>query len=147
MSGFEIAGLILGAVPLTVAALKQYKTAHEMLLKFKYKSLYVDRLIEALEEQDYYFETEFFMVLRAAGFAQQDASTISGEYIRTTLLRSDAAEELREYLGNSYDLYRKAIVRCGDSLGEVVRNIGGLVPGPPVSDKIPQRWQRGTNRH
>ena len=137
MSGFEIAGLILGAVPLTIAALKQYKTAHEMLLKFKYKSLYVDRLIEALEEQEYYFETEFGMVLRAAGIAQQDASTISGEYLRTTLLSNDVAEELREYLGRGYELYRKALVRCGKSLGEVVRNIGGLVPGSPVSDKNP----------
>ena len=138
MSGFEIAGLILGAVPLTISALKQYKSAHEMLLKFKYKSLYVDRLIGALEEQEYYFEIEFGMVLRAAGFAQQDASTISGEYLRTTLLRNDVAKELREHLGSSFNLYRKALVRCGDSLGEVVRNIEGLVPGPPVSDKIPE---------
>ena len=133
MSGFEIAGLILGVVPLTIAALKQYKTAHEMKRSFVYKSLYIDRLIQALEEQSFFLESEFDLVLRAAGFEQRDIGTVSGEYLQTILLRSDVAEELRRYLGRGYELYRKALIRCETSLGEIVRSIGGLVPGSPVS--------------
>ena len=67
MSGFDIVGLILGAVPVTVAALEHYKTANEMLRYFNNKSVYVDRLIQALEEQKFCLESEFEIVLRAAG--------------------------------------------------------------------------------
>lgn len=137
MSGFEIAGLILGVVPLTIAALKQYQTAHEMIRLFKFKSPYIDRLIEALEEQEYYFETEFEMILRAAGCRPQDVSTISVEYLKQILLENDTAEKLRKYLDRGYDPYNKALIRCGTSLGEIVRSIGGLVPGSPVSDENP----------
>lgn len=134
MSGFEVVSLILGAVPVTIAALEQYKTAHEMLRYFNHKSVYIDRLIQALEEQKFYIESEFDIVLRAAGFDQHAISTIHAEYLQTGLLRSDIAEELDRYLGRGYDPYRKALVRCENSLGEIVMSIGGLVPGSPVSD-------------
>lgn len=134
MSGFEVAGLILGVVPLTIAALEQYKTAHEMMRYFNHKSFYIDRLIQALEDQKFYLESEFDIVLRAAGFEQQDISTISGECLQIILRRSDVAEDLSRYLGRGYDPYRKALIRCETSLGEIVRNIGGLVHGSPVSN-------------
>ncbi len=141
MSGFEIAGLILGAVPVTIAALKQYKTAREMKRYFVHKSLYIDRLIQALEEQSFFLESEFDIVLRAAGFEQRDIGTISGEYLQTILLRSDVAEELSRYLGRGYELYRKALIRCETSLGEIVKNIGGLVPGSPVSSNTADTFE------
>ena len=134
MSGFEVVGLILGAVPVTIAALEQYKTAHEMLRYFSHKSVYIDRLIQALEEQKFFIESEFDIVLRAAGFDQHDIITNNAEYLQAGLLRSDIAEELDRYLGRGYDPYRKALVRCENSLGEIVKSIGGLVPGSPVSD-------------
>lgn len=115
MSGFEVVGLILGAVPVTIAALEQYKTAHEMLRYFNHKSLYIDRLIHALEEQKFFIESEFEIVLRAAGFDQHAISTIDAEYLQAGLLRSDIAEELDRYLGRGYDPYRKALVRCENS--------------------------------
>lgn len=133
MSGFEIAGLIIGIVPVTIAALERYKTAHEMLLRYTNKSVYIDRLIQALEEQKFCIESEFEIMLRAAGFEQQDISTIGGERLQNILLRRDVAEELGRYLGRGYDPYRKALVRCEASLGDIVRKIGGLVPGSPVS--------------
>lgn len=134
MSGFEVVGLILGAVPVTIAALEQYKTAHEMLRYFNHKSLYIDRLIQALEEQKFFIEAEFDIVLRATGFDQQAISTIDAEYLQAGPLRSDIAEELDRYLGRGYDPYRKALVRCENSLGEILKSIGGLVPGSPVSN-------------
>ena len=140
MSGFEIAGLILGVVPLAIAALEQYKTAHNMLSYFNYKSMYIDRLIQALEEQKFCLESDFDIVLRAAGFEQQDISITSGEYIQTVLVRSDVAEELSRYLGRGYHPYRKALMRCETSLKDIVRNIGGLVPGSPVSDSTANKF-------
>lgn len=134
MSGFEVVGLILGAVPVTIAALEQYKTAHEMLRYFNHKSAYIDRLIQALEEQKFFIESEFDIVLRATGFDHHSISTTNAEHLQAGLLRSDIAEELDRYLGRGYDPYRKALVRCENSLGEIVKSIGGLVPGSPVSD-------------
>ena len=136
MSGFEIAGLIIGVVPLTIAALERYKTAHELLLRYTNKPVYIDRLIQALEEQKFCIESEFQIMLRAAGFEQQAISTIGGGCLQTILLKGDVAEELGQYLGRAYDPYRKALVRCEASLGDILRNIGGLVPGSPVSSVI-----------
>ena len=139
MSGFELVGLILGAVPVTIAALEQYKRAHEMMRSFSHKSVYIDRLIQALEEQKFCLESEFDIVLRAAGFEQHDFGSSNVEYLQTFLLRSDIAEGLSRYLGRGYDPYRKALVRCETSLGEIVRSIGGLVPGSPVSNDTATR--------
>lgn len=125
MSGFELVGLILGAVPVTIAALEHYKRAHEMMRSFNHKSVYIERLIQALEEHKICLESEFDIVLRAAGFEQHDFGSSNVEYLQTCLLRSDIAEELSRYLGRGYDPYR-ALVRCETSLGEIVRSIGGL---------------------
>ena len=105
MSGFEVAGLILGVVPLTIAALEQYRTAHEMLRYFNNKSLHIIRLIQALKEQKSCLESKFDIVLRASGFQQQNISTISEEYLQTIPLRNDVAEKLGQYLGCGYDPY------------------------------------------
>ena len=136
MSGFEIVGLILGAVPVTIAALKHYKTTHEMLRYYNYKSIYIDRLVQALEEQKFCLEAEFDIVLRAAGLAQQDAGAMDPEHLHTLLIRSDVAEELGRYLGRGYEPYRKALLRCETSLEEIVRSIGGLVPGSQVGKNM-----------
>lgn len=45
MSGIDIAGLILGAVPVVIAALEHYKTLHRKTWSFKHKSLRIDQLI------------------------------------------------------------------------------------------------------
>lgn len=119
-------------MPLAIAALERYKTAHRML-RYGNKAVYIDRLIQALEEQKFCLESEFEIMLRAAGFEPHDISTVEAENLQTILLRSDVAEQLGRYLGRGYDPYRKALLRCEASLGDIVRNIGGLVPGSPVS--------------
>lgn len=129
MSGLEIAGLILGAVPVTIAALMQYKIAHEMLRYFNHKSVYIDRLVQALEEQKFCLESEFDIVLRAADVGH---SATDAEQLHTILIRSDVAEALDRYLGQGYEPYRKALLRCQTSLEEIVRRIDGLVPGSQV---------------
>ena len=127
MSGMEIAGLILGAVPLTIAALKQYKTAHEMLRSFKRKSLLIDRLIGVLQEQEFCLESEFTLLLRAAG------CTINGEDMQALLVRDDITKDLKGYLGRAYEPYLNALIGCKSSLEDIVKRIWGLVPGSPVS--------------
>ena len=136
MSGLEIAGVILGAVPVTIAALLQYKTAHQMMRYFNHKSVYIDRLVQALEEQKFCLESEFDLVLRAAGFGQPDTSARDAEHLHTILIRTDVAEELGRYLGRGYEPYRKALLRCETSLEEIVRSIGGLVPGSQVGKNL-----------
>ena len=123
-------------MPVKIAALKQYKKAHEMLRSFNRKSVYIDRLIQALEEQSFYLGAEFDNILRAAGFAQQDIGTINIEHLHKVLLRIDIAEGLHRHLGHGYDPYRKALLRCDTSMGEIVGSIVGIVPGYPVNNNI-----------
>ena len=134
-----ITTLELKVTPVTITSLEQYKRAHKIIRSFNHKSVYIDRLIQALEEQKFCLESEFDIVLLAAGFEQHDFGSSNVEYLQTCLLRSDIAEELSRYLGRGYDPYRKALVRCETSLGEIVRSIGGLVPGSPVSNDTATR--------
>jgi len=47
MSGFEVTGVILGAIPVIISALEQYKKTRETWRRFRQKALYIDRLIQA----------------------------------------------------------------------------------------------------
>ena len=68
MSGFEVAGLIVGIIPIIVEALQQYKKTRERWRRFKCKALYIARLIDSLEEQQVLIQTDLNILLRATGF-------------------------------------------------------------------------------
>ena len=100
MSGFEVAGVILGAIPIIVTALQQYKKTREKLSYFRHKALYIDRLIDSLEEQKVLIEADLCILLRAIGRDLIDF----GDCIQ--VFQSDEVEqELYNYLGVICELY------------------------------------------
>lgn len=133
MSGFEITGVILGAIPVIIGALEQYKKARETWHRFNQKGLYIDRLIQALEEQSVLIETDLHLLLRAVGFQRDDIIAKGGNNCHDCLRDSEIATEIEQYLGQSYRPYCKALSRCEVALEEIARKIGGLVPRSQVS--------------
>ena len=129
MSGFEVAGIILGAIPIIVTALQQYKTAKEKLSYFGNKALYIDRLIDSLEEQRVLIETDLYILLKATGVDIGAHSFMSHGQV----FQDDEVEkELQDYLGAIYDPYRKALVRCEGALKAIAVKISCFTVGKLV---------------
>ena len=112
MSGIEVAGLILGAVPLIIAALEQYKKTRETIYLFRRKALYIDRLIDALEEQRVLIESDLNQLLRAAGIESDEVAAAGATSCHDLLQDPDIATEIAQYLGQTFQPYQKALKRC-----------------------------------
>ena len=129
MSGIEIAGLILGAIPIIVIALQQYKRTRGKLSNFGHKALYVDRLIDSLEEQKVLIEVDFCVLLRAIDCDYEPTNLSSYSQV---FQDDEVTQELQDYLGAIYVPYRKALIRCEESLIGIATRISGLTMGSPV---------------
>lgn len=130
MSGMEVAGLILGAVPIMVAALGHYKTNHKKSWSFRYKASRIDQLIIALENQKFFLEGDLELALLEAGFERYDIVSMDTSNLQGLLCRSDVAEELSRSLGRGFGPYKDTLGRCEASLTKIVQEMKGLVPGP-----------------
>lgn len=139
MSGMEVAGLILGAVPIMVAALGHYKTNHKKSWSFRYKASRIDQLIIALENQKFFLEGDLELALLEAGFERNDIVSMDTSNLQGLLCRSDVAEELSQSLGRGFGPYKDTLGRCEASLTKIVQEMKGLVPGPQVSSPSSER--------
>ena len=133
MSGFEVAGVILGVIPIIITALQQYQTANKKLSYFRHKVLYVDRLIDCLVEQKTLIDNDLCILLRATGVdigSTEDFNTLVdyGQIFQN----NDVEQELRDFLGATFDPYRNALVRCEEALKRITVKLGGFTTGKLV---------------
>lgn len=136
MSGIEVAGLVLGAIPLVIAALDNYKTTRQRFKYFVGKELYINRLIEALKEQKFFIDTELRVALGAAGLTPDDINTLILTPDASLFGDPDVVNAVQEYLGEGFPLYENAVFRCHDALTELVNNIQGLTSDSQVSHQF-----------
>ena len=131
MSGLEIAGVVLGAVPLIVGALEKYKTTKKIWNRARKIALHIDELIETLAENQALIETSLELLQKAVD--TEDAcldNNAMGYALR--LSRKDIAQELQLYMGKLYKPYEKALLRCEKTLLKIVERIDGLFMGSKV---------------
>ncbi|KAL8669620.1 MAG: hypothetical protein Q9168_005795 [Polycauliona sp. 1 TL-2023] len=126
MSGIEAAGLVLGAIPIVIGALESYKTTRKMWHQFLNKSLFVDRLINALQEQRLLIELDLQFLLRAAGCEDDTIARLDTSGCYELLLDEELAEPVRQYLGRVYEKYQVALARCERIVDDIAQCIGGL---------------------
>lgn len=127
MSGFEVVGVVLGALPLIITAVDQYRVSKRLFHVFRYKEPYIDRLIQSLKEQKFFIESDLHMTLKET-FVDQ-------EFVQTTSVIFDnpqVAEAVEEYLGDGYQHYIVALSRCEQILADIAGNIGGLASDKQV---------------
>ena len=129
MSGIEVAGLVLGAVPIVIWGLEQYKTTRDIWRRSRTKALLVDRLINALQEQRVLIEIDLQLLLRAADVEDDEIVALETSSCYGLLQDSGLAKALVQYLGRAYEPYRSALQRCERILVDIARSIGGLIPG------------------
>lgn len=125
MSGFEIAGVILGAIPIIISAIDSYKTTSQRVKWFRSKEPYIARLIESLEEQRFLLESDIIETLRMSTDLEFDEIFARLQCPNSGLFE-DVDDSVREYLGDGYIHYNGAIDRCRRILESIAKDISGL---------------------
>ena len=129
MSGIEVAGLILGAVPIVIWGLERYKMTRDIWRRSRSKALLVDRLINALQEQKVLIEIDLQLLLRAADLDDSEIAALDISSCYGFLRDESLAKSLVQYLGRVYGPYRSALERCERILVDIARSIEGLTTG------------------
>jgi hypothetical protein len=131
MSGIEVAGLVLGALPILLKAVEQYRGTIQVGMRFFKKRKYVERLASALLFQ----QGTLIEVLRnllinsgCSDVARLDVAPF--EYLGDSQIQ----EHLHEYLGAEIDATLTATLKQSlDTVKRIASNISGLVPTTNVS--------------
>ncbi|KAH8686130.1 hypothetical protein BGZ60DRAFT_396930 [Tricladium varicosporioides] len=126
MSGIEVAGLVLGALPILFAAVDFSKDGiHRVGAAFRRKK-YVEKLARALLLQQQILEETVKSLLMASGcedvwrFDQDPLSYLKNPTVR---------EDVLDYLGTKNDAaFAGALQQSSDIVKRIAKNIAGLVP-------------------
>lgn len=139
MSGLEVVGVVLGAIPLIVAALDRYKTTSQRLFLFRHKEPFIDQLIQALNEQRFFIETDLLLTLRATHLEEEDITDLICKPHPNLFQHPDISDAVSQYLGDGYGPYQNAVTKCESALEDIVKDIGGLMSDSQVRVPIQLR--------
>ena len=152
----EVAGLLLGAIPIMISALEQYQKTITFFEQAVHKKRHIDRLIVALRQQEALFMTEIELMLRNAGRDKEElikvlsapelrVRSVKDLYLRRHWLTESWAKmnshdlyrtlqdrtlenEMQERLGRNYRPYVDAIDDCHRAIADIARNVRGFLP-------------------
>ncbi|KAL4925913.1 uncharacterized protein BDV17DRAFT_165990 [Aspergillus undulatus] len=127
MSGVEVVGILLGAIPLVVSALKAYKESKQRYIWFMSKEPHIDRLIQSLNEQIYFIRSDVDVALRSTDLEQDKIKTFLSDPDLDLLRDREVADAIQDYLGEGFQLYLSALARCQGTICHIVQNLNGLV--------------------
>ncbi|CRL21989.1 unnamed protein product [Penicillium camemberti] len=123
MSGFEVAGVVLGALPLIITAVDKYKATAGILKNFRHKEPHVQKLIQALESQKFCVESELVIIWNGA-FSKEDHVPIppTSNDFKSPMV----ALAIQKHLGPGYQHFIAALSRCEEALVEIATHLHGL---------------------
>ncbi|RAL17609.1 uncharacterized protein BO97DRAFT_430582 [Aspergillus homomorphus CBS 101889] len=136
MSGVEVVGVVLGAIPLVISALDYYKVTKQSFRSIRNKDILLDQLIESLKEQRFFFQTDICLALKKTNLEVKQIMAMINDSGLSRFDNPEIAEALQEYLGEGATLYINAITRCEAILGDIVANTSGLISS--------SQWSQGT---
>ncbi|KAL4800385.1 hypothetical protein BDV19DRAFT_384210 [Aspergillus venezuelensis] len=126
MSGLEVVGVVLGALPLMIAAIDKYKTTSQRLKFFRFKEPFIVELIQALKEQQFFLETDLLVTLQATDLDKQEISDLLAKPAAKLFEDPDIVSNVQKYLGDGYGPYTAAVARCERILFDIAKHIRGL---------------------
>ena len=123
----EVAGIVLGAIPIVIAALQCYKDTIKLGGRLFKRKKHVEKLIRALTEQKGALEQNLEWL----------SKSIDEPCDRTEKLDledEDIQEAMMEYLGsNGSTSFALALTNAQKTVSNIIRNIKGLLPDKTVS--------------
>ncbi|KAL7930308.1 hypothetical protein V8C35DRAFT_313521 [Trichoderma chlorosporum] len=136
MSGFEVARLILGIIPLAISALEHYKTGRSTARTFIKFRGELDTLIYRLKLQKTFFYLHIIELLHNAGVSEVvNNSAISEEECIRILQNGQSASKIQEYLacGHLYDTFQDILSRYETCLKTIVSKLGHIKRPPKAA--------------
>jgi hypothetical protein len=135
MSGFEVVGVVLGALPIIVSILESYKSLGRARVAFRNKQFYLDRMINALSWQKTLIEGDLEILLRNVGFEDLAIHKITSGSYEALLQDTDIQQQVRAYMGRRFESYVHVLSDCERTLLSIVRSVKGLQQGSWVGDR------------
>ncbi|KAF4961795.1 hypothetical protein FSARC_10091 [Fusarium sarcochroum] len=134
MSGLEIAGVVLGAIPLVVSALEHYQAGKGIAASvIKWRGL-LDTLISRLKKQRILFYLEILDLLRESGVPEAvNQPYLPEEECLRVLRDAKTGHELQNYLGNLYGMFLDILKRYETCLKEVASKLRHIQRLPNAS--------------
>lgn len=129
MSGFEVAGVVLGAIPLIIEAIKAYKAGKSAASMFVQWRGLLDRLLDKLEFQDFDFYMSIRNLLQAAGVEVLYDDKVA---CREALCRPENQHLLNEYLGAARTLFDQTVRNYETYLRQIASKLSGIRRVPNV---------------
>ena len=130
MSGIEIAGIVLGALPVVFGTLDGYAAAMARIRRGLRKRKYVESLVRSLQMQKQTLEMIVKIVLVESGCHSSPPE--DGEMVE--FLKGQSVKEcVKDYLGEQKDLaFIGAITECSESLYRAICKVAAYVPSLKV---------------
>ncbi|KAM5378601.1 hypothetical protein ACJZ2D_004400 [Fusarium nematophilum] len=127
MPGFEIAGVVLGAIPLVISALEHYKAGKGAVSSFiKWRGL-LDALIFRLKPQQIFFYLQILDLLRETGIHEAvELPDLSEEECIRLLRDAKTGVELEEYQGHLHGTSMEVLRRYEARLKAISSKIGHI---------------------
>ena len=130
MSGLEVAGLMLGALPILIEAVTSYKNGIQTGKLFFRKQVVVNKLASALLLQQETLAQTIKLVITQSGY--QDLLDFDKDPYEC-LTNSEVHDYLLEYLGtNCLSIFNESLTQSHDTVRRVARNIACFVPDVKV---------------
>ncbi|KAI1260761.1 hypothetical protein F5Y18DRAFT_431931 [Xylariaceae sp. FL1019] len=134
MSGLEIAGVVLGAIPLVISALEHYKAGKGAAATFFKWRDQLDTLINRLKLQRCLLHLELLELLRSSGIEEAMAEDLSEEECFRVLRDPGNGKAIQESLGllyeTSLDVFRRYEACLVTLTGKLAH-----IQGPPGTSK------------
>lgn len=119
MSGIEIAGLVLAAIPLAISGLEHYADGVGMIRKLSHIREHFDYLRTDLEVEQVIFMNTLEILLSDA-LGAQTCNHLLTQLGGSSWYDSDVDRRLREGLQRSYDVFFKSVQRIKEALRDLM---------------------------
>ncbi|KAJ2991536.1 hypothetical protein NUW58_g2478 [Xylaria curta] len=126
MSGFEIAGVVLGAIPLVISALEHYKAGKGAAATFFKWRDQLDTLIYRLKLQKCLLHLDLMELLRGAGVDDAVEEDLTEEECLRVLRDPNNEQAVREYLGVVYNMFLEVLGRYEEYLTILAGKLGHI---------------------
>jgi len=133
MSGFEVVGVVLGALPLIISALEGYRELNRKRDLFFKRDSHIGDLVKRLFEQQILIESELKRLLRAAGISFSHFQLSTPDSCQVLLRRQDVVDDVRDLIGNHYEGFLEIVKSCEEKLLRIAKSIDGYKQGPMAS--------------
>lgn len=127
----EIAGLVLGAVPLVITALRCYKSGKDFTSLVLNRKRHIESLVRALQGYDAILELNLIWLLKAVATFEAHHTRSDIPYL---IQNAETIERMEEFLGmKGSEAFQNAVLQAQEVIESVALAIKGFLPEDQVS--------------